>query len=182
MPRPRRSFQRSHSSQKRLTTWDSGPQLSRTAFAGTGKTLWTSGIVLANEAKATLIRTRGEFLFTLDLCTNAGDGMLGAIGLGIVSDEAFAVGASACPDPYDQPEWPGWFWHTYFNIFGVAAQSAGQDVARNLNADLRIPIDSKGARKFSQGETMIGVVGVQIETGTVSLTGSCDTRMLFKLS
>ena len=169
-------------SQKRESVWDAGPNLVIAAISATGKTLWTNGRVLATESKATIVRIRGVMTFQLDLATAAGNGLSGAVGIGLVSQEAFAAGVASIPGPFDQPEWKGWMWHHYFSIRGVAAQSAGADVARNVSADLRLEIDSKAMRKMGSNETLFGIIDVEAEDGTASMAVVADTRVLFKLT
>ncbi len=169
-------------SPKRLTAWDSGPQRSLGSLSATGKAGFTTGVVLAQDSKATIVRIRGSILFQLTLATAAGDGMSGAVGLGIVSSDAFAVGTTAIPGPFSDPEWPGWMWHSFWHLNGVAAQSLGADVSRNSNADLRLEIDTKAMRKWSVGETLMGMFEIAVETGTAAVAVTADTRVLVKLS
>ncbi len=174
-PRPR--------TRRRTTTWSDGPKSTLTGqvLASTGKSIWATGFAVAAGTSLTLVRTRGEILLQLDLATAAGDGFLGAIGLGIVSGDAFGIGSTAMPGPFSDPGWPGWWWHQYFSVRGVAAQSAGADVARNANSDLRIDIDSKAMRIVKENESMFGMVEIGAELGTASLTYLGQTRVLLKL-
>ena len=181
MARPR-VFQRQTRSPRRLTSWGVGPQAVRTAVSSIGKTLWTTGVILGIPA-GTLVRTRGEVGMSLSLATNAGDGFNGAVGIGIVTTDAFDIGVTAVPGPFSDPDWEGWLWHSYWSLRGVAAQSLGQDVARNaVGGELKIPIDSKAMRKWSENETMIGVLEAAVETGVSNMNFVADTRLLVKLA
>ncbi len=167
---------------RRQTIWSKGPNQESTAITSTGKVLWTNGRALVSEAKATIVRIRGSLLMTLNKATTAGDGIVGAVGMGIVSTDAFGQGVASMPGPYDNPEWPGWIWHSYFHVKGVAAQTIGQDVARNSGLDVRLEIDSKAMRKWASNEVLMGVWDTDIETGDAQVNVVADTRILIKLS
>ena len=168
---------------RRKTVWDAGPltTVGGQTSATVGKVLWTTAVALASDAVGTLVRTRGHILVQLDLATAAGDGFLGAIGLGIASSDAFNT-AGALPGPFSDPAWPGWFWHQFFSLRGVAAQSQGADIARNAMADLRIDIDSKAMRIQKSNEVLFGMLETGSETGTAGLHFTAQTRLLYKLS
>ena len=170
-------------SQRRRTAWDAGPLATGggQTIAAAGKTVWGTGKILALDSNVTLTRIRGMYTMWLDLVTAAGDGLFGAIGIGIVSSDAFGVGSSAMPGPFTDPAWPGWMWHQFFHIRGVAVQSQGADVARNVSADFRIDIDSKAQRIFKINETFFGMTEVGSETGTAGAIFQANTRTLIKL-
>ncbi len=167
---------------RRATTWDSGPNQTKATLSATGKTIWTNGVTLVGDSEVTIVRTRGQLIIQVNLATSASDGMNGAVGLGIVSSEAFAAGAASVPGPFSQPDWQGWFWHEYWSVYGVAAQSAGQDVARNANVDQRIVIDSKAMRKLKFNEVIFGCWEVAAETGTAAIIVQADVRQLVKIA
>jgi len=174
---------RSSPSRKRLVVWDSGPNMVRQPITGIGKIVWTNGSILVKESEVTITRVRGQVSMSLDLATAAGDGFNGAIGLGIVSSDAFTVGQSAMPGPFSDPEWPGWFWHRYWSLRGVAAQTAGENIARNaVSGEDRFEIDSKAMRKQGDNETLFGMIETAVETGTAGMDVLADTRVLDKLS
>ena len=182
MAQLRRGFQaRSlRSSPKRLSAWGGGPADVQGVIAGTGKTLWGAGTV-TTESQVTIVRLRGMISMRLILSTSAGDGFHGAVGIGIATSAAFAIGVTALPGPITNVEWGGWMWHQFFQSLGVAVQSVGADVPRNTTADLRIPIDSKAMRKFGQDQVLFGMYE-STEVGVASLTLDADTRLLAKLS
>ncbi len=168
---------------KRSVVWGFGPDADALAVTAVGKTLWSTGIVLAAELEATIVRTRGWLNVTGTLFTSANDSMRGACGLAVVTNEAFAAGVASIPGPFNEPDWQGWFWHTYWHIVGTAAQSTGADIAINAQRGMqRIEIDSKAMRKWSAGDTVVGVLEVGNEIGTVGASVSADTRMLIKLT
>jgi len=177
-----RGFPARTQTNKRTVTWDLGPNQLIQPMATAVKRLWTNGIVLTNEAQVTIVRMRGWAQVQLNLATAAGDGMIGAVGIGIVSANAFAAGIASVPGPDADAEWDGWLWHQYFHIRGVTAQSAGENIARNANADLRIEIDSKAMRKLKSNEVLFGMWETSVETGTASIGVEADVRVLSKLT
>ncbi len=168
---------------KRMTAWDSGPETGAIAVTGVGKSLWTTGVVLASASSATIVRVRGEVTLMLDLATGPGDGFTGALGIGIVSSDAFTVGQTAVPGPESDPDWNGWLWHQYYHMTGIAAQSQGENVGVNSSADiLRIKIDSKAMRIIKSNEIMFGMFERTVEAGTAGMRLFANTRVLLKLA
>jgi len=168
-------------SRRRQVAWDGGPFMTITDISATGKLLWTIGVVLDKDEESTIVRIRGQILARLVLSTAAGDGMSFAVGLGLVNSQAFTAGAGSVPGPGTDPDWGGWLWHQYFYVYGTAAQSLGQDTARNANSDVRIEIDSKAMRKMDSNQTLFGMFEVQAEAGTATVRLLADTRVLVKL-
>ena len=178
----RRGFQgRIPARSKRIVAWGFGPDFIQGVVAGTGKTLWSTAIALTGNPRATIVRIRGSLMLRLILATSVGDGFHGAIGLGVTTNEAFTAGAASIPGPVTQADWGGWMWHSFFQVLGIAAQSSGQDTARNITADIRMDIDSKAMRKFEDEQVLFGMVE-STEVGVASMSVDADTRVLFKLS
>ena len=154
---------------KRLNAWVGPPEQGYVAVASTGSTLIGS---LSVEEAITLVRTRG--MFSVKPNSVAADvDIVGAIGAGVVSAEAFAIGITALPTPFSDADWPGWFvWESFaFHVENVSA--AGFDPL----ASLQIPVDSKGMRKIGASEVVVFVAESQI--GTFDVVDA--TRGLFKL-
>jgi len=173
-----RRFHGPSRSRKRLSAWDEGPVDPGTTITGTGVSVWNTGIVLVNESKVTIVRTRGQIMFSIVGAVGAdGDRMEGAIALGIVSSDAFAGGVT--PDPIDDASWPGWFWYHHFDV--TDGDIAGGNNSSAVSRVQRIQIDSKAMRKWGENETIFGVVQA-VETGALSVEFVARTRMLFKLS
>ena len=162
-------------SSKRQTIWGLGPESNGQNASSSQKFLWSNGIILQADSMATIVRTRGSVLIFLNAVDAAAEGFVGALGLGIVSDEAFAAGAASVPGPLNVPEWPGWIWHSYFHI--LAAANIGEGTVMQ-----RIEIDSKAMRKIKSGETMIGVAEVEERGDGATMALNAQTRMLFKLT
>ena len=166
-------------SPRRLTSWGFGPS-AQLVLGTTPKQLWTQAISSTSEPKLTIVRIRGWIRI---ICTNqlaVGDGFFGAVGIGIVSDEAFAAGASAVPDPRSTAEsdWE-WMWHSFFDVHGIT--SAEADGSNAVAVEWSKEIDSRAMRKMDGSQTMIGVMGAT-EEGTAVGELFADTRLLLKLS
>jgi len=177
MPRSSRRFPVQTRGPRRLTAWDSGPDEAGTIVTATGSLLWTTGVVLTTESKATVVRSRG--LVTINLLgqqTADGDGFTGAVGLGIVSLDAFTAGA--VPDPIGDIAWPGWLWYSHFHVMQGDVNIGGEGAVSRIQ---RIEIDSKAMRKMGSEEILFGAFEfVEQGTATVEVTG--QTRILVKLS
>ena len=151
------------------------------AVSSTGKTFWTNGVQLSGLVEATIVRIWGYLSIYLSLGTSSLDGFAGAVGIGIVNSDAFAIGPTAIPNPQTDLEWNGWIYHQFFDVRAIAAQSAGANVSINANsAVFRMPIDSKAMWKLHEFETVFGMVGL-VEGGVSSMEVNADTRMLLKL-
>jgi len=160
-----------------MTAWSLGPaELDETSISASGTLLWGQGVILAQDARTTLSRTRGIVQAMLVGPGIAdGDGFLGAHGIGIVSTDAFTAGA--VPDPLTDADWPGWLWYQYFDIRDPDVSNAATRSAQGFQRDV---IDSKAMRKFGASETIFGASEF-VEVGGANMVISADTRMLFKL-
>ena len=167
---------------RRQTSWGAGTGGTTIgSLSATGKAVVGAGLALAVEDHATLVRTRGHLALQLAAATAAGDGFIGAFGVGIVTDEAFAAGIAAIPGPLTAPDWEGWFVHQLFALRSINIMAASNNAIQDASSILHYEIDSKAMRKFSQGQTMVAVVDV-VELGTAAMEVTWDSRALFKLS
>ena len=175
-----RGFQsRPRQSQKRLTSWGVGPKTANTQFSAASSIDWDSGSVLGTESRATIVRTRGIFRIYLVAASALVSGFSGAAGIGIISTDAFTAGA-AFPDPVGDVDWPGWLWHTFFDVRSITATLA--DGVNSSVAMYEEKIDSKAMRKIGLDEVVIGVTETDAEIGTADIRVFADTRLLFKLT
>ena len=155
---------------RRTSQWLFGPDSVAQVFASTTRGIWTTGI--SSGLNQTIVRTRGVVGLTLT-AGSQDDGFFGAIGFGLVAENAFAAGASSCPSAFLDADWDGWLWHTFFDIRGW--------VTGLVPPHQSIVIDSKAMRKWEGDEmTLFGSTDV-VETGVASLTVNADTRVLVKL-
>ena len=161
---------------RRMTDWGVGPGgTGVTTLSASGSSILGAGVTTV-AGIVTLVRTRGLFDVFLTAGVSAGDGMTGAVGIGIVSEPAFDAGIASIPTPITEAVWEGWLWHSFFSVHVGAA--GGLD---NPGASQRIEIDSKAMRKFSVEDTFVAVVEL-VETGAATAQIRLDTRMLFKQS
>ena len=166
-------------SPRRATAWGFGPDAVSVALSASAKTGWTNGIVLASEAKATIVRIRGDLLLTLLTADGANGGFAGAVGIGIATSNAFSAGIASLPGPITDADWPGWMWHHFINVRATTATIA--DGVNAGAATQRIVIDSKAMRKWDFDMTIFGAVEV-VESGVSTANLAADSRMLVKLS
>ena len=157
------------SGHRRLTQWVGPAIQGYVSVASAGATLIAS--VPLDEA-ATIVRTRGQvsvkpFTFAADL------NVVGAIGLGIVSSEALAVGVTAVPEPFADGDWGGWFVWRSFSFHYEFGTAVGQSIE-----SMDFEIDSKAMRKGGPNESVVIVAESQGGAFDISM----PLRMLIKLS
>ena len=162
---------------RRAVSWGVGPQAPAQSLTATGQALWTSGITLLGDQKATIVRIRGQIEMYLTVASAVGDGFRGAFGLALVTAQAFAAGAGSIPGPVSESQFDGWMWHQFFSLHTQVATLGNPDVVH-----VQIPIDTKAMRKWvADDQLLVGMVEV-VEIGTASLTFHVDSRVLVKLS
>ena len=121
----------------------------------------------------TIVRTRGLMSVKLQVYSADLD-CAGALGMCIVSDEAFAAGAASIPRPFDDANWDGWFvWVPWVFRFSFDDATGTQ-----FPASYQVEIDSKAMRKVSDNETV--VVMAESQVGAVSV--AANFRQLYKLA
>ena len=179
MPRSRNSrASRFAGSPRRKVSWEFGPR--STAFQGISS---SSALLLGSGAQVladalTLVRLRGEFAYQLRSAAAELDGYHGAFGIGVVQEEAFAVGITAVPTPITDADWDGWiYWQP------IAAQAYTDAEVLNTGGALigsRRIVDTKSMRKLNLGDVIIAVVEAT-EIGTAVLHVHFDCRVLLKL-
>ena len=146
----RRSFQRT--GHKRATFWGRSP-------ADTAVTALAAGVSVIDSSAGTavggmtLVRTRGHISVSTDQQI-ASEDLVGAVGLCIVSDEAFAAGVSAVPTPYTDQDSELWVMHQYFSQRSLFRDATGF----TPNAATTWEFDSKAMRKMEFGQSLIFVV------------------------
>ena len=125
------------------------------------------------EARAIAIRTRGmcsvqPTVFTADLTLG------GAVGMAVVSTEAFVAGIASIPTPFTDADWHGWM---VWRSFTYRLEQADNTTGRNF-PDWNFEIDSKAMRKVSSNETL--VIIAESQAGAFQI--STPWRVLIKLS
>jgi len=123
----------------------------------------------------TIVRTRGGFSLapasravTLEV--------IGAIGIGLVSDQAFAAGAGSIPGPFTDSDWSGWLYWAPFQYLWEVTTDIGRAVI-GPNQGGGAEIDSKAMRKVQANETLV----VMVESQAGAFTAAINFRMLLKL-
>ena len=158
---------------RRATDWGFGPDADSVVVTSSTKTLWTTALTIG--APYTLIRLRGHFELILTVSSAIGAGFAGAIGMTLVSNDAFAAGAGSIPGPVTDSNWDGWFYHQFFNLHATTATVA--DAVNNMV--VRKEIDSKAMRKWTPDQTLVAMIGAT-QTGNASMTLHADSRVLVK--
>ena len=166
----RRGFPVAGRRSARLTEWIGPADQGYVGVSAAGATIIG---FLSFEEPLTIIRTRGHISiqpgsFAADL------NVVGAIGLGVVSTEAFTAGIASIPEPFSDADWGGWFVWRSFSLHLDVQSAAGFDV----NSALEFEVDSKAMRKVSTNETMVLVAESQQGAFDVSM----PLRVLVKLS
>ena len=139
--------------------WTSVPglidsQSADTTFIGGG---------LSFAVPATILRVRGYVAAMFDETRQINDQMVVNFALGLVSTDAFVVGATAVPDPVAEPEYP-WLWWMEMRLdaFVVAANQASTPWGP---AGQRYEVDTKAMRRVKPGETLVMVGSLSNATG-----------------
>ena len=157
----------------RQTGWEEGPgTLDGLAISTETSAILGSGQAAIGDGQ-TIIRLRGFAELIITSAGSPADGFTGAMGIGIVSAPAFAIGITAVPTPITEIEWEGWMWH---QMFSYHVSDAALDVAA-----LRFTIDSKAMRKIGSEEVVFCAIETKDESGAVNMLATVGTRMLAKL-
>ena len=162
---------------RRATDWGFGIDFADQSITGSSKVLSTTSLGIATPF--TLIRMRGSFhMYLVGTAGALGDGFNGAVGIGLVSNEAFGVGITAIPGPQSDANWDGWIWQSFFDIRQITATLS--DGANAAAASVRLEVDSKAMRKWDPGMTLVGVCEV-VESGSQNMDVQADSRVLLKV-
>ena len=150
--------------------WLSLPSLEAT-FSTDGN---IGGSALAFVAPATILRIRGSFFVQFDSTAQVGDNISVAVGIGIVSTDAAALGATALPDPASELEYP-WLWWGSMNL---ASEVAAAPTAWGPGAQF-MEVDTKAMRRVKPQQSLALIVEVFSATGApVTLLKSTAMRVL----
>ncbi len=154
-----------------MKQWDFLPSVNQVTAIATV----ISGSGLAFAIPATILRVRGYVTAAFDETKQVGDTMRIIFGLGIVSSDAFTLGATALPNPGGQAEYP-WLWWGGGNLEAFVA--AGEE-AFGTTA-FRLEVDSKAMRKVKPGQTLAWIVETAGVAGApVTSINFGQTRVLF---
>ncbi len=114
-----------------------------------GSAILLSGLLLSNPGIGeTVRRTVGQIFVRSDQVA-AGEDVVGAFGMIVVSDPALAIGITAVPNPVDEESDDGWFvWQGLSATQGGSAGRTGQ----------LIQFDSRAMRRVEEGFAIALVV------------------------
>ena len=161
---------------RRSSIWSEGPRNTTIqSHSVAGKIIWNLGQTAVGGV--TIVRIRGAVSGWLEVVTTIGDGFSEvAFGIGIVSQDAFAIGGTAMPGPISDPGWD-WMWIGYLGaVIGL------NTTERNDGIDaFRLEIDTKAMRKMQPNQTIFGILETESEIGAATLSFGAMTRMLAKL-
>ncbi len=124
----------------------------------------------------TIIRTRGFLGYGSDQSA-ATEFMIGAYGVGIVTETARAAGVASVPGPLSNPLWDGWF---VYGTFGSEVKF-GTNVGVEPQWYSRQEIDSKAMRKLD-GDDEDVVLVVENDHATNAFDILFNLRFLAKRS
>ena len=118
---------------------------------------------------STILRTLGSVMSIFDGAVD-GDSAAITYGLGIVSTDAFTVGATAMPDPASEPQFDWLYWYKSFLSFRTNGAISG----RIDSYFERVNVSSKAMRRVSHSETLVLLVQYEDIVGTppVDVLGS----------
>ena len=124
----------------------------------------------------TIVRVRGAVQAFLSGAFTALEGYHCALGICIVNEDAFAIGATAVPDPIADSGWDGWFYHRFFDVHSSHTEVEGGDLSRSISFE----VDSKAMRKIPEENVIVAALEV-VELGIATMQVYFDSRVLFKL-
>jgi len=182
MPRPRSSRGFGRDRQRRKFQWSLGPGGDDIATLDVASKSASTTFILGagispTTQQLTLVRTHGHLELGLSAADAALTGFNWTAGIGICTSDAFAVGVTAVPDPFDDIQWPGWLWMASGGLHTSVGALAVGDPSVN---PVIVPIDSKAMRILRLNEILFLSVQIgEVVSATIQVRGM--TRTLFKL-
>ena len=112
------------------------------------------------DSSQTILRLRGNIWAAFDETVQAGDTIRLVVGIGVVSQDAFAAGAGSLPEPNEDPQYPWMWWgEMALESFAAAPISAFGVSAQHL------VIDSKAMRRVRATQTLVTVIQSRLASG-----------------
>ena len=121
-----------------------------------------SGGSIAFAISATILRIRGTVAMCLDGAADGADQFV-TMALGIISTDAFVLGASAFPDPGGEPEYPWLYWRAD-GLKATQPTAIAAEASQSFSA-VRYEFDSKAMRKVKPGESLVQMIQVNSGQG-----------------
>jgi len=153
----------------RLTQWVAPANQGYLAVASGGATLISSFV--PGEA-LTITRIRGQ-VSVIPNPVSADLDVVGAIGEGVVSAEAFAAGVGSIPEPFTDGDWGGWMSWRAFSFHLEFSDGTGLNFV-----DWTFEVDSKAQRRIGSNEVLVQICESQVGGFFIS----APMRTLVKLS
>jgi len=154
---------------RRKTQWSQLADQGFVSLAAAGSTLVSS---IAFTQPGTIVRARGRLGIRANVFT-ADANPVGAFGVGVVSEEAAAIGITAIPLPFSDADWGGWMvWQSWCEAF----QTEGASPATQFLASWSFDIDSKAMRKVEPNTRLVFVAESQSEAVLV-----CETVRVLQM-
>ncbi len=179
-----RGFSRAgRSSPPRKAAWEVGPGGGAIqVLTASGSSVIGAG-ALALEDGLTMVRLRGHVTLYLRL-GGINDAFFGAMGIGVYTAAAFAIGVTAMETPITDEAWNGWLWHQYFGLGTPVAITSSSNESAGATAGvgmLQLDIDSKAMRKLHTEDVIAMVIEVtEVGTSELAIVGM-SSRVLIKL-
>jgi len=125
----------------------------------------TAGGSLGFAIPGTVLRMIGDYYLAPGNATIvAGDAATVTIGIGLVSSDVVALGATAFPDPADEPEFPWLYYRSHGLFFGQGTDDPG-----NAGESVRIAFDIRTMRKFKPRESLVWAVQYEDDGGAPAI-------------
>ena len=157
---------------RRLTEWAAtAPETTYTNLAAATAILDS---FFTAEDPETVIRVVGTLNIQSDQVAG-GEEPFGAIGLCVVSDQAFAIGVTAIPTPYTDASSDLWLMHRFWQAPIAVATAAS--IAR---VDTLVDLTSKAMRKINPDQTLVLVI--ENGAGAHGVEYRLDVRVLAKVA
>lgn len=151
MTGPRRTF-RGRSGSGRSVQWVGPADQGFVAVPAGGVTLLGS---ITFDEPVTVVRVRGA-VSVAPSDPSASAIIRGAIGIGVVTAEAFAAGSGSIPRPFENADWGGWLaWRSFGYIWDVTT-----DIDRHITS-IQFELDSKAMRKVPNSGVVVIVADSQ---------------------
>ncbi len=141
-------------------------------IVGTVKALGTFGATVTDGA-LTLVRTRGEITVLQRTEAAADQTWCGAMGMIVVSDDAFAAGVGSVPGPLTDvfDDWVVWVPFGGMSFGGIGPGELF----------FRKDFDSRGMRKMKFGEVLINVIEIESLVAGGTVDAAVTYRQQYKL-
>ncbi len=149
--------------------WDSLPGTDQAMTAD--NTFAASGtLTQLADTPFTVLRMLGEYIIGPTSVTVAGDRCDIGVGICVTSTDAFALGATALPDPLGEPDYPWLYWAAHTFNFPAATSGTAGEGPQGLTGSVRHRFDIRSMRKIKPRESLSMVLQYADLSGTPPMT------------